>query len=96
MVVNIPTDIESALTKQASRKGTTPQKIMLHLLRDKLTLPQLESEDDRNLSARQTTLIAIQNGKYTHSQPIDVPLYSDRFAAEKNRERLLEERRWAS
>lgn len=94
MTITLPPDIEDALTQQASRQGITSQEMLVQLLRQNLFPPRHEPEVNRDLSARQAALAAIQSGKYKGPQLPGEPLASERFSAAKQEEKEREERRW--
>ena len=95
VTITIPPELERPLSERAKKNGTTPADAAVELVRQGLVPPIPSSIEDRAESLRDTTLSAIQNGKYSALGSCIDELASDRLASQKAAERALEEKRWS-
>lgn len=94
MILTLTPELESALHREAKREGTTPEGLVLQLLQQSL-FPYVSNHAQKSsMNQQQRSLAAIQRGKYVRSVQPNTPFASDMFAAQKQAEKELEERRW--
>lgn len=94
MILTLTPDMEAALSEEARRKGTTPERVVLELLQQNLVSVKQSPKAEETL--RQNILAAIQRGKYVRSTRNNAGLDSDNFANQKQAEKEREERLWKS
>ncbi|MEZ4862535.1 MAG: hypothetical protein R3C14_14570 [Caldilineaceae bacterium] len=96
MILTLTPELESALHQEAEREGTTPEGFILRILQQNLPRYSPKTSTKMPVNEQQRTLQAIQQGKYALSRQSGSQLASDSFAARKQVEKELEERRWRS
>ena len=92
MILPLSSDLEQAISDQSRRLGTTPENIVLNILRRQLMPETPHSSVSLQQERRMSALAKIRSGKYARREAPDTPLPSERFAARKEEEKKLEER----